>query len=44
LTELRRAIILKAMGKPPWLFYYIGNYKNFFVGPILGIFFFGGHG
>jgi hypothetical protein len=25
------------MGKPPWLFYYIGNYKNFFVGPILGI-------
>jgi hypothetical protein len=25
------------MGKPPWLFYYIGNYKDFFVGPILGI-------
>jgi hypothetical protein len=25
LTELPRAIILRAMGKPPWLFYFFGG-------------------
>ena len=26
LTELRLAIILKAMGKPPWLFYFLSGH------------------